>query len=103
MGKEKHSQIIEESDVAKAVKLHAQCTTLEAARASETKFCTRNIGQVFTTFSFKLFYVQLRYFLALRVLVLVVRSFFERVFSPLRFFHAYLFNLYATCVSRSFW
>ena len=35
--------------VAKAVKSRAQCTTLEA----KLKFCTRNIAQVFTTFSFK--------------------------------------------------
>ena len=34
----------------------------------------------------KPFYGQLRYFLALRVLVLVVRSFFERVFSPFKVF-----------------
>lgn len=42
--------------------------------------------KVFTTFLFKLFYDQLRNLLALRVLVLVVGGFFERVFSHLRLF-----------------
>ena len=64
------------------------------------KFCTPNIAQVFTTFLFKLFYAQMWYFLALRVLALVVESFFERVFSHLRLFHTYLFRRYATCVFK---
>ena len=88
--------------VAKAVQSRAQCTTLEAVRTSETKFCTRNIAQVFTTFSFKLFYVQLRYFLALRVLVFVVRSFFERVFRPLRFFFLTNFSLFSHISALNF-
>ena len=49
-------------DVAKAVKSRARCTTLEAARASETKFTLyffHFLREFFTTFLFKLSYVQL--------------------------------------------
>ena len=59
----------EEEVVAEAVKSRARCTTLKAVGASETKFM---LGEFFTSFLLKLFYVQLRYSLALRVLVLVV-------------------------------
>ena len=48
--------------VAKAVKSRARCTTLEAARASETKFTLyffTFLREFFTTFLFKLSYVQL--------------------------------------------
>lgn len=96
----KKSSIIGGS-VAKAVKSRARCTTLEAARASETKFALYFFpffARVFTIFLFKLSYVQLWYSLALRVLVSIVGSFFERVFSHLRLFHTYLFRLYATCI-----
>jgi len=103
--KEYHDVFEGDLGVVKAVKSRARCTTLEAARASETKFTLYFfpfLREFFTTFLFKLSYVQLWYSLALRVLVLIVGSFLERVFSHLRLFHTYLFRLYATCVSRSF-
>ena len=67
-------------NAAEAVKL------CEAGARFCDKIRTLNIAQVFASFLFKLFYVQWLYFLALRVLVLVVGSFVNVYLAILGFF-----------------
>ena len=71
-------------------------------RAPATNVARETLRKFSTGFSFKLFNAQLLHFVALIVLFLVVGSFFKRLFSYLRLFHAYLFHVHATVVSRSF-
>ena len=66
--------------VATAVKLCARCTTLKAARALATNFARATLRKLSTGFLFKLFNAQFLDFASLRVLFLVVGSFFN-VFS----------------------
>ena len=63
--------------VATAVKLCARCTTLKAARASATNFARATLRKLSTGFLFKLFNAQFLDFASLRVLFLVVGSFFN--------------------------
>ena len=74
---------------------------LSDARSSN-RFARATLRKFSTGFLFKLFDAHLLHFVALIVLFLVVGSFFKRLFSYLRLFHAYLFRVYATVVSRSF-
>ena len=74
---------------------------LSDARSSDN-FARATLRKFSTGFLFKLFNAQLLRFVALLVLFLVVGSFLKRLFSYLRLFHAYLFGVYATVVSRSF-
>ena len=82
--------------------MRARRTTLKVTRASTTNFARATLRKFSTGFLFKLFNAQLLHFVALIVLFLVVGIFFKRLFSYLRLFHAYLFRVYATVVSRPF-
>ena len=59
-------------------------------------FARATMRKILTGFLFKLFNAQLLHFVSLRVLFLVVGSFFKHVFSNVRLLHAYLFRAYAT-------
>ena len=57
--------------------MRARCTTLKAARASATNFARATLRKFATGFLFKLFNAQFLDFASLRVLFLVVGSFFN--------------------------
>ena len=57
--------------------VRARCTTLKAARASATNFARATLRKFATGFLFKLFNAQFLDFASLRVLFLVVGSFFN--------------------------
>ena len=57
--------------------VRARCTTLKAARASATNFARATLRKFATSFLFKLFNAQFLDFAPLRVLFLVVESFFN--------------------------